>query len=96
MSLNNKERDNTAQEFEANLAASGLSVEELRERTELSSRDFTTAFTVENANPVHVWIVREKLENAVKEAGGTLTPFSKLQENMRTAANMWFGVEDYR
>lgn len=48
------------------------------------------------SNPVHVWIVRDKLETAVKEADGTLTPFSKLQESMRSAANMWFGVEDYR
>lgn len=96
MSLNRKEVAQTAQEFKANLAASGLAQEELRERTGLSTRDFEAAFTVNNANPVHVWIVRDKLETAVKEAGGTLTPFSKLQESMRSAAHLWFGVEDYR
>lgn len=98
MSLNAVSRRRTAHEFEANLAASGITRSELRERTGLDERRFDAAFAVRVgvADPVDVWLVRDALERAVRDAHAPLTEFSVLTEQMRAAAAGWFGVRDQR
>lgn len=97
MSLNDAQRRQTAAEFAQNLGLSGLTSEQLRKRCGLSARRFGVAIVVRpGANPVDVWLIRDTLDTAVKEAGKTPVPFSALPEHMRAAAGMWFGVTDQR
>lgn len=98
MSLNRAQRERTAAEFAANLAASGLTATQLRERTGLPAARFDAALAVSDAtaDPVDVWRVRDELETAVREADAPLTPFTVLTDEVRAAAQGWFGVTDHR
>lgn len=96
MSLTPAQIARTAEEFRANLAASGLTRDQLRERTGLPARRFDAALDMRGGDPVDMWQVRDALETAVADAGGTLTPFSAMPEHMRAAASAWFGVTDRR
>ena len=42
-------------------------------------------------NPADVWLERDAIEDAVREAGNTLLPYSRLTDSMREAAALWFG-----
>lgn len=97
MSLNPAQRAQTAEEFGADLAASGLTREDIRERSGLSEDRFDAAFTVSGAaDPVDVWLVRDTLETAVVDSGGTPVQHAVLTEDARAAARGWFGVRDRR
>ncbi len=98
MSLNAAERTQLAGEFASYLAASALSKEQLRERTGLSSQRFERAFAVAGGmdGVADIWLVRDKLETAAKEAGAPFHDFSKLSNANRAAARGWFGIEDHR
>lgn len=97
MSLNSPQRARTAAEFAANLAASGLTREELRERTGLKPARFDSALSMApGTNPGDAWLLRDTLETAVAEADAPLTPFSVLTDDPREAAAGWFGVTDQR
>ena len=96
MSLDADQRARTADEFAANLAQSGLTGEQLRARTGLDHERFDAALAVRDADPRDVWLVRDALETAVRDAGGEPVPFSVLTEEMRSAAAGWFGVRDRR
>lgn len=54
------------------------------------------ALNVDNANPVDVWLLCDKLETAVKNNGQEPAPYSKLTDDKRAAAAVWFGVRDER
>ena len=43
-----------------------------------------------------VWMVRDALETAVREAGKETVPYSSMTEANRKKAAVWFGVGDYR
>ena len=97
MSLNAAERAATAQELAANCEEADLSEDQLRELTGLDPARFELAFAVSpRSDPADVWLVRDTVQTAVEEAGGELTPFSVLTEQMRSAAASWFGVTDRR
>ncbi|MFT3889354.1 MAG: DUF2316 family protein [Arachnia sp.] len=97
MSLNDAQRRATASEFARNLELAGLTRDELRERCGLTPSSFALAMDVRpGCDPVDVWLIRDTLETAVKEAGGTPVPFSAMPERMRAAAGRWFGVTDRR
>lgn len=42
-------------------------------------------------NPADVWLVRDTIEDAVREAGNTPLPHSRLTDSMHGAAALWFG-----
>lgn len=93
MSLNDRERAATAREFAENLALSGLTVDEAARLARCDVDRFTAALHLTpGADPRDVWVVRDILERAALDAGHTPVPYSKLQENMRSAAGVWFGV----
>ncbi|KWZ72444.1 MAG: DUF2316 family protein [Winkia neuii] len=93
--LNRLEKANTVAELAKNLELSGLSVEELAARAGLDLRTTRDTLRLEpGCNPAYVWLLRDKLETAVKEGGGEPYPFSKLTEEARRAARGWFGVRD--
>lgn len=92
MSLNRNERDVTARELADNLALTGLSQEQVRERTGLPPERFQSALDVSAVmDPADVWLVRDTIEDAVREEGKTPLPYSKLTDSMRRAAAAWFG-----
>lgn len=94
MSLNRKECAAAAREIEANRELAGISTEELRELTGLSPARFAAAYSVDgDQDPCDVWLVRDAVVVAVRNAGLSPLPFSKMREDMRDAANMWFGYE---
>lgn len=98
MSLNAAQRRQTADELAANLDASGLTVAQLAERSGLTRDRVDAALAVAPgaASPRDVWIVRDLLETAVREAGSEPTAYTVLTERMRKAAAGWFGVTDRR
>ena len=98
MSLDAAQRARTADEFAAALARSGLTREGLRAGTGLDRERFDAALEVRggDADPRDVWLVRDALETAVRDANGEPVPFSVLTEEMRSAAAGWFGVRDRR
>ncbi|WP_347040938.1 DUF2316 family protein [Brachybacterium nesterenkovii] len=96
MSLSAAQRARTATEFASNLAASGLSRDELRERTGLLPARFDSALSMApGTDPADAWLVRDTLEAAVAEAGAALTPFTVLTEEARTAID-GSGITDRR
>lgn len=95
--LDRQETANTAAELAENLKRSGLGVEGLADRAGVDVA--TTRQTLSLApgcDPALVWLLRDKLETAVKDAGGEVYPFSKLTERARRSARGWFGVRDER
>lgn len=97
MSLNPGQRRQTADEFRTDLTASGLTREDIRLRSGLPEDRFDAAFTVSGAaDPVDVWLVRDTLETAVVDNGGTPVQHVVLTEEARAAARGWFGVRDRR
>ena len=92
MSLNRRERETTARELDNNLALTGLTRAQVRERTGLPPERFQAALEVNAVmDPADVWLVRDTIEDAVREAGRTPLPYSRLTDGMRRAAAMWFG-----
>lgn len=92
MSLSSREREATARELSANLALTSLTAEQIRDRTGLPTDRFEAALTVNAVmNPADVWLVRDTIEDAVREAGNTPLPYSRLTDSMREAAALWFG-----
>ncbi|PAT07771.1 DUF2316 family protein [Corynebacterium hadale] len=96
MSLNAQQMGATRRELAANFERSGLTVSGIAKRLTLNDAHVTQALAVTTPHPLHVWMVRDTLKTAVKEAGGELVPYSSLTEANRKRARMWFGVEDYR
>jgi hypothetical protein len=91
MSLNAKQQAATAAELDANLRLSGLTVDGLAARTGLPTDRVRAALAVDGGHPVDVWVLRDALEDAVVEAGGTPQPYSTLTEANRASAERWFG-----
>ncbi len=96
MSLNADQRKRTTHELAENAALSGLTRAELIGRCGLTSPRFDSALRVGGANPADVWLLRDVLETAVRDAGRTPVAYSVLTEAMRSAAGAWFGVADNR
>ncbi|MDO5749986.1 MAG: DUF2316 family protein [Rothia sp. (in: high G+C Gram-positive bacteria)] len=96
MSLNPQQRAETAEDFTRAIKAASVSVDEIEQECGLCPADFQSAFTLTgHVNPVHVWLVRDVIESEAKARGYQAT-FRHLPEHMRSAARMWFGVEDNR
>lgn len=96
MSLSPQQQRRTSEEIQANATAAGLSREEFRHRTGLSSSRFDAAFHVTAGDPADVWLLRDIAETAAREAGETVTSYSVLTESARRQAAGWFGVDDHR
>lgn len=92
MSLTDRERAATAREIAANLELSGLTLDQLGELTGLGRARLEAALAVtQSRHPADVWLVRDAVEAAAKDAGSTPVPYSVLTDEMRGAAERWFG-----
>lgn len=92
MSLNRFQKKQNSRELNANFELSGLTLEELADRTGFSTDRLEAALSVVRAyDPADCWLVRDVLEQAVIDAGKTPVPFTVLSEDKRSSAEMWFG-----
>ncbi|WP_273369225.1 DUF2316 family protein [Corynebacterium massiliense] len=97
MSLNDCEHNDTINELQENFRLSGLSVAALADAAGLTESDTRAALSIEpGTDPVTVWLLRDKLETAVRNNGREPVPYSKLTEENRKKAYHWFGVTDQR
>jgi hypothetical protein len=93
MSLNREEIRRTSAELHANLELSGLTVAQLADQLGLSEDEAQQTLDVtRRSSPATVWLVRDHLEAAVTARGGVPHPYTVLTENMRSAADRWFGL----
>lgn len=93
MSLNRTQRAATSRELLANLELAGLDRPQLRQLTGWSAQRVTAALELNGADPADVWQLRDLLEQAVRDAGGSPVEFTVLTERARAAARGWFGID---
>lgn len=94
MSLNRTERGDTRDELNANLALSGLNPDDIASALHWTPARTKTALSVSGAEPRDVWLVRDYLEVIITATGHASVPYSSLTEQMRNAADSWFGLAD--
>ncbi|MGC3995115.1 MAG: DUF2316 family protein [Propionicimonas sp.] len=92
MSLDRAQVARTAAELQANFERSGLSSADLRGLTGWTQARLTATLTVNGADPVDVWRLRDLLTQEVVDAGREPVPFSVLTERARASASAWFGI----
>ncbi len=94
MSLKDSERSDTRAELAGNLTLSGLASDDIAHALGWPDGRVRTALEVAEAPPRDVWLVRDFLDRAVRAAGLTPCGWSSLTEQMRSAADAWFGLLD--
>ncbi|WP_227488355.1 DUF2316 family protein [Brachybacterium subflavum] len=81
----------TREELCANLERTGLAEAEVLSDLQWSRERLDAALHSNgSADPVDVWELRDYLETAVRDAGGTPVPFSTLNSANRIRARLWF------
>ena len=88
--LTPQERENTQEELQENYRRLGYDVSRVLLETHLSAAQLQAVLSMDGANPSHVWMVRDYLEDKLKEEGLEMMPFSRLGNH---AANRWFHYE---
>lgn len=85
----------TSQELAANLALTGLSVEQVADDLDLAPDYVAGLIAMSGAqDPADVWLLRDYLEKAVLDAGATPQPFTVLTEPSRHLASRWFRLRE--
>ncbi|GAA3309777.1 hypothetical protein GCM10020295_75300 [Streptomyces cinereospinus] len=91
MSLNEQERARTSEELWANLRLAGTTPEDVRTELDFDEQQLRAALAVEPpVRPQDVWLLRDHLEDLVRERGGTPVPYTVLTQRARLAASIWF------
>ncbi|MFJ4717388.1 DUF2316 family protein [Streptomyces sp. NPDC088785] len=92
MSLTTEERRRTAGELRTNLARTGHGERRVADALEWTADRLTRTLGVEGADPVDVWLLRDHLVQAVRDAGGEPAPFTVLTDRARVRARTWFAL----
>lgn len=80
----------TAQDLQRHLPAAGLSRADLARWLGLTTDELDAVLAMDGrADPVQVWLVRDALDQAVREAGGDPT-WSVLTDAARRQGQRWF------
>jgi hypothetical protein len=91
MSLNPDQLRRTREELRANLERTGLAEAEVLSDLQWTPERLDAALrSTGSSDPVDVWQLRDYLEMAVRDAGGTPVPFSTLTSANRIRARLWF------
>ncbi|MEV0579341.1 DUF2316 family protein [Streptomyces sp. NPDC050392] len=91
MTLNAAERLRTSEEFARNLALTGLAPHDGAADLAFTPVRLRQTLDVDPASdPVDVWQLRDCLQQAVLDAGGTPVPYSVLSDRSRLKARLWF------
>lgn len=94
MSLTEAEKIRTSQELRANLQLSGVTPDQLCVDLGFSARQLEDTLHVRGGSrPRDVWLLRDHLEDLVRDAGGVAAPYSVLTEQARQAAAGWFPLD---
>lgn len=95
VSLNQQEMVITSSELQANLSLCGLSVEQVAADLVLAPDYVRSLLALSGAqDPADVWLLRDYLEQAVVDSGGTPRPFTVLTEDSRHLARRWFRLRE--
>ncbi|MEU3733861.1 DUF2316 family protein [Streptomyces sp. NPDC033538] len=91
MTLNAAERHRTSEEFAQNLALTGLAPHDVAADLAFTPERLRHTLDVDAASdPVDVWQLRDYLQQAVLDAGGTPVPYTVLNDRSRLKARLWF------
>lgn len=85
--LTSTEMENTANELQENFKRLDMDLETVLADLLISEDEFNRVLTMNCPNPSDVWMVRDYLEDKLKEKGIEMYPFSKLADHKR---NKWF------
>ncbi len=88
--LNADEVLRTVDELKANLAASTLTLTEVAHDLSFTTDDIRAVLDVDHVDPADVWLLRDYLEQAVRDRGDQPTAFTVLTESNRRRARSWF------
>lgn len=88
--LTRQETINTAKELQENYKRLAYPKERVLADTQLSARELEAILTMSGANPGHVWMFRDYLEDMLAKEGIPLYPFSRLADH---SANRWFSYD---
>lgn len=81
----------TSEELAANLTLTGLGIDQVADDLGLAPDDVTSLLAMTGGHdPADVWLLRDYLEQAVLDHGGTPRPFTVLTEDSRHLARRWF------
>lgn len=95
MSLNDAERRRTSDELRGNLESSGLTSLQAAADLGFSPERLQATLRVERASdPVDVWLLRDYLEQAARDAGQSSTAYTVLTERSRRAARGWLHLHE--
>lgn len=90
MSLDRHQRAATRRELAANLTLSGRTPEQVCADLGFLPHQLEGALGVKD--PVDTWLLRDYLQQVIREAGGTPAPYSVLTDRARAAAEVWFDL----
>ncbi len=95
MSLNHDELRRTSVELQHNLRLSGLTEAEVAADLGLTPDRLRAVLRMSALeSPAEAWLLRDYLEQAVRDAGGEPVPFTVLTERSRRMAEFWFGLRE--
>lgn len=85
--LTPQEAANTAKELQENYRRLNFSRQRVLRDLEMDEDELERVLSMQSPNPSNVWMVRDYLEDMMKEQGIEMYPFSRLADH---AANKWF------
>lgn len=95
MTLKPAERQATSEQLAANLERSGLNRDQVCEDLDFSDDELQASLELrELVDPVDVWVLRDYLELAVRQAGAEPVPYTVLTEEARTEAYKGYVLRD--
>lgn len=84
------EKRNTAKELQENFKRLNTDLETVIADLRISEDELKRVLTMNHPNPSSVWMVRDYLEDKLKERGIKMYPFSRLANH---GANKWYSYE---
>lgn len=95
MSLTTEQLTQTRSEIRTNLSLTGLTTDHVATDLDWSPERLLAALHSTGASdPVDTWQLRDYLERAVRDAGGTPVPYTVLTPRARVMAQLWFRLRD--
>ena len=85
--LNRQEKLNTAHELQENFSRLNSDLPTILNDLQISEEELNQILNMDNPELGHVWMVRDYLEDKLKEQGTEVYPFSRLADH---SANRWF------
>ena len=85
--LTRQETINTAHQLQENFKRLNSDLPTILNDLQISEDELNRILTMNNPNPGDVWMMRDYLEDKLREQGTEIYPFSRLADH---SANMWY------